>query len=265
MRMVFALGTLMLAGVLLGRPASGEITFERDVQPVLQKHCQHCHRPGEIGPMSLVNYEQVRPWAKAIRESVLLKKMPPWFADPNHGKFSNDRSLTQAEIDTLVGWADTGARQGDPTTASAPTQFVAGWQIGKPDVIFELAKEFPVPASGVVPYKWMTVPTGFTEDKWIQAVEVRPGNPAVLHHAVVYSRDPDSQYARDYPNGEFFEYIKEIIRMGKPKHRTMLNPPEEPVTCRPGPRVRMPSSSNRGKPGWSRPARISCFSCTTRR
>jgi hypothetical protein len=204
------------------------ITFERDILPILQKHCQSCHRPDEIGPMPLMDYQQVRPWAKAIRESVMLRRMPPWHADPAHGKFRNDRALSDREIQTIAAWVDSGAKQGNPKDAPAARLFATGWQIGEPDVIFEIPKEFHVPATGTVPYQWITTPTNFTEDKWVQAVEVRPGNPAVVHHAVVYSRDPDSTYAKQYPNGNFFDFIKEIARTPRPPHRTMLSPLDEP-------------------------------------
>src|SRR5882762_3906866 len=93
----------------LAAVAATNVTFNKDVNPILQERCQSCHRPGEVGPMPLLTYAQARPWAKAMREAVLLKKMPPWFADPHYGKFSNDRSLSQREIDTLVAWSDTGA------------------------------------------------------------------------------------------------------------------------------------------------------------
>jgi hypothetical protein len=204
------------------------VTFEADVLPLLQKHCQSCHMPGEIGPMPLLAYQQVRPWAKAIRESVLQKKMPPWFADSQHGQFSNDRSLTQAEIDTFVAWVDSGAKQGEPQQGLQPRRFQPGWRMGKPDVVFELAKEFDVPPTGKVEYMWMLVPTGFTEDKWVQGIEVRVGNPAVVHHAVIYSREPGSTYAKDYPGGEFFEYIGEVIRTPRRKDRTMITSLDEP-------------------------------------
>ena len=106
--------------------AAPDPTFYKDVLPILQNRCQECHRPGEIGPMPLLTYQQARPWAAAIKESVLLKKMPPWFADPKHGQFANDRSLTKEQIDTLAAWADKGAKQGDPKEAPAPRAFVEG-------------------------------------------------------------------------------------------------------------------------------------------
>jgi len=122
------------------------VTFSKDVAPVLQKNCQGCHRPGEAAPFSLLTYEQARPWAKAMKEAVLLKKMPPWFADPHYGKFSNDRSLSQKEIDTLTAWADSGAAEGNPKDAPPPRVFVEGWNIGNPDLVVETPKAYEVPA-----------------------------------------------------------------------------------------------------------------------
>jgi hypothetical protein len=145
-----------------------------------------------------------------------------------HCRFSNDRSLSQTEIDTLVAWVDGGAKQGNPKDAPPAREFASGWQMGKPDVVFEMAKEFHVPASGKVEYMWMMVPTGFTEDKWVQGIEVRPGNRQVVHHVVVYSREPGSTYAKNYQRNEFFEYIGEVIRTPRRKGRTMISSLDEP-------------------------------------
>src|ERR1700686_4413891 len=98
-------------------------TFNKEVLPILQKRCQDCHRPGEAVPMALIGYQEARPWAKAIRQAVITRKMPPWFADPHYGKFANARSLTQAEIDTVVAWVDGGVKEGNPKDAPAPRQF----------------------------------------------------------------------------------------------------------------------------------------------
>ncbi|MEO8028427.1 MAG: cytochrome c, partial [Bryobacteraceae bacterium] len=128
--------------------ASTPPTFYKDVLPVLQKNCQTCHRPGEAAPMSLLTYEQSRPWAKAIRTAVLQRSMPPWFADPAFGKFHNERRLNDAEIQTLTAWADAGAPAGKSKDAPKPVEFLEGWNIGKPDAVFEMAESFEVPASG---------------------------------------------------------------------------------------------------------------------
>lgn len=232
-RAMWRLGFVLLAfGIASAAPNStGSVTFHQDVEPLLQAHCQSCHRAGEIGPMPLLTYDQARPWAKAIREAVLTKRMPPWFADPNHGRYSNDRSLSQAEIETLVKWADSGAPEGDPQKAPQPIEFADGWRIGEPDVVFEMPKEFHVPADGEIDYQWIMIPTGFTEDKWVQAAEFRPGNPEVVHHSSVYTREPDSDYARNYPMGEFFVY-KGDGRSASPdsrKGRTMFSRPDHPL------------------------------------
>jgi hypothetical protein len=180
------------------------VTFYRDVLPVLQKNCQECHRPGEIGPMPLLSYDQARPWAKSIKQAVLAKKMPPWFADPAHGHFSNDRRLNDADVKTLVAWADAGAPEGNAKDGPAPVKWLEGWNIGKPDYTIEMPVEYHVPASGVIDYTYIIVPSGFTEDKWVQAAELRPSNRAVVHHANVSVRPPGSQTYRDYPVGVFF-------------------------------------------------------------
>src|SRR5258708_22560094 len=130
--------SLPCAAIAAAAPTpTAPITFQKNVLPVLQKNCQGCHRPGEAAPMSFLTYDSTRPWAKAIKQAVLTKKMPPWFADPHYGKFGNDRTLSQSEIDTLVAWADGGAKEGNPKDAPAPLAFVEGWRIGKPDLVIE--------------------------------------------------------------------------------------------------------------------------------
>lgn len=177
------------------------VTFTRDVTPVLQKNCQGCHRPGEAAPFSLLTYEQARPWAKAMKEAVLLKKMPPWFADPHYGKFLNDRSLSQKEIDTLVAWSDAGAPQGDPKDMPPPASFVEGWRIPKPDVVFEMPNTFEVPAAGTIEYQYIVVPSGFTEDRWVRFSEARPGNRQLVHHIIAFVREPGSKWLKDAQPG----------------------------------------------------------------
>jgi hypothetical protein len=177
------------------------VTFTKDVVPVLQKNCQGCHRPGEAAPFSLLTYEQARPWAKAMKEAVLLKKMPPWFADPHYGKFSNDRSLSQKEIDILAAWADAGAPQGDPKDLPAPVKFVEGWRIPTPDVVFEMPRDFEIPAAGTIDYQYIVVPTGFQKDQWVQLAEARPGNRVLVHHIIAFIREPGSKWLKDAKPG----------------------------------------------------------------
>src|SRR4030081_3439491 len=178
------LGILLCAGLWAAPPAK-DVTFHKDVEPLLQAHCQGCHRPGEAAPMSLLNYDDARKWGAAIKEAVALRKMPPWFADPAHGQFANDRRLSQDEIDTIANWADTGKKEGDPKDAPKPLTFAEGWMIGKPNAVVEMPNAVEVPASGTVDYTYVLVPTGFTEDKWVDKVEVRPGDRAVVHHGVM--------------------------------------------------------------------------------
>jgi hypothetical protein len=179
-------------------------TFTKDVAPILQKDCQVCHRPGEAGPFSLLTYDAARPWAAAIKEAVQLRKMPPWFADPAYGKFSNSTTLTEAERNTIVAWVAGGAPKGNPKDMPPPVDFVEGWQIGKPDLIYQLPKPYDVPVSGVVDYQHIIVPTGFTEDTWVQAAEVRPTDRSVVHHIIAFVREPKSNWFKGQKPGEFF-------------------------------------------------------------
>jgi hypothetical protein len=184
--------TLALTGRSFAQTKSAP-TFSRDVAPILYKNCASCHRPGEIAPMPLLTYEQTRPWAKSIREKVALDQMPPWHAAEPRGTFSNDRRLSAAEKETLIQWATTGAPKGDPKDLPPMPKFTDGWEIGTPDLVLSMAKPFEVPPSGTINYQYFTVPTNFTEDKWVQSIEVRPGARSVVHHILVFCREPDAQ------------------------------------------------------------------------
>jgi len=231
----FLLG-LVAPALTLAATIPSQSTFYKDVLPVLQNRCQQCHRAGEAAPMSLITYKETRPWAKAIREAVITRKMPPWPADPHYGKFSNDRSLSRAEIDTLVAWTDGGAPEGDPADAPKPAHFVSGWGIHKPDIVFEMPNEFSVPAAGTIDYQYIVIPSGFTEDKWVQEVEARPGNRQVVHHMIAYIRPPGSHWLKDARPGIPFVPVKEENR-DKRKHRRDEDnggPPELLVGFAPG-------------------------------
>lgn len=183
--------------VVGSKTASGankvSLSFSKDIAPIFYKNCIACHRPGEIAPMSLLTYKEVRPWAKSIREKIASREMPPWHLDSQYGKWENDRRLSQKEIDAVVAWIDDGAKEGNPKDLPALPKLASGWQIGEPDLIFQMPAEFTVPAEGSVPYQYFTVPTNFKEDRYIQALEARAGNLSVVHHIVMYTRDPGEQ------------------------------------------------------------------------
>jgi peroxiredoxin len=182
------------AGCLLERAGKSrvgkEVTYSRHVAPILQKRCQECHRPGEVGPFPLLTYEDARKRKNRIREAVLEQRMPPWHADPRHGKFLNDRRLSQAESETLLAWIDNDCPPGEDRDLPPPMKFPQGWKIGEPDKVFSMEKEFKVPAAGVLSYQRFLVDPGFKEDVWVQAAECRPGNRAVVHHVLVYTLAP---------------------------------------------------------------------------
>ncbi len=183
---------LVLSGVAALSAATP--TFNKDVAPLLQDHCQSCHRPGEIGPFPLLTYKQARPYAAAIRNAVLKRTMPPWHADPHYGKFKNDASMSQRNIDTIVQWASGGAPEGDPKDLPAPKKFTTGWGIPQPDVVFQLPHPYKIPASGTIEYLHWLVPSGFKKDTWVQFAEARPGDRAHVHHIIAYVREPGSNW-----------------------------------------------------------------------
>ena len=180
---------VLVVGVSASGPAKTSSTFTKDVAPILFNRCVDCHRPGEIAPMSLLSYQEVRPWAKSIRQKVVERSMPPWSADPHVGKFSNNPSLSQKEIDAIVSWVDAGAPKGDDKDMPPTPKFVEGWTIGTPDVVLAMQEEYSIPADGTVPYLYFTIPTNFKEDKWIQAMEIRPGNRSVVHHVIAFVQE----------------------------------------------------------------------------
>lgn len=179
-------------------------TFYKNIHPILQQHCQTCHRAGEIAPIPLVTYADVRKYAAAMKKMTSARKMPPWFADPRIGKWANDPSLTNAQIATIAAWAEAGAPAGNPQDAPPPWQWTQGWNIPHPDLVLQMTKPVPIPAKGDVPYTYEIVPTGFTDDKWVQASEVRPTSRDHVHHAVVYIRPPNSKWLRNAPIGRAF-------------------------------------------------------------
>jgi hypothetical protein len=189
---------LIFAGAALAaNESSAPVTFNKDVMPILQKNCQNCHRPGQIAPMSFLSYRETRPWAKAMKAAVALRKMPPWFADPQFGTFLNNHALKPGEIETIAKWADSGAAEGDPKDLPAAVKWPEGWQI-QPDVIIQ-GPVYDVPAhprNNVIEWISVTVPTGFTKDTWVTSVQIKPEHPAVAHHICMgfNPHSPDVKY-----------------------------------------------------------------------
>jgi len=179
-------------------------TFYEDVLPILQQHCQVCHRADEIAPMPLVTYAQTRKYAQQIKKRVMRRIMPPWFADPCCGKFSNNPSLTNQQIATLAAWADAGAPAGDPRDAPPAKKWAKGWIIPKPDDVVKMPVPIHIPARGIVEYTYEIVPTHFKKNEWVQMSEIRPSSRANVHHAVVYIRPPNSKWLAHAPVGEPF-------------------------------------------------------------
>lgn len=200
---------LSLAGLVAGiavwaAPNPGSVTFHKDVEKILQEHCQGCHRPGEIAPFSLLNYTDARPWAKAMKTAILTEQMPPWFADPKYGHFANDRRLSADEIKTLTAWVDGGAAEGDKKDAPPPLTFQDGWNI-KPDMVIEMPKDFHIAAKGTINYQNIRVKVNFPEDMWVVAAEMRAGNPKVVHHMRAIVLPPNATWMAKAVPGESYE------------------------------------------------------------
>ena len=185
--------SLIAAANMLAAP-----TFTKDVAPILYKSCAGCHRPGEIAPMSLLDYKSARPWAKSIRDAVLSRKMPPWFADASFGTFANDPRLSSEELATIKAWVHSGAHEGNPKDLPSKPAFNDGWQLGQPDDVIDIGEDYTVPP-GIDVYKYFVVPTNFTEGKWIRAAQILPGNRQIVHHVHV-SVEQDSKEAASAGN-----------------------------------------------------------------
>jgi peroxiredoxin len=197
-----------VTGCLIGRPpqpkAAAKITYAKHIAPIVQQRCQECHRPGQIGPMPLLSYDDVSNWSEMIREVVQERRMPPWHAAPGRLKFKNDRALSQQDRETLLGWIDQGCAKGEERELPAARKYADAWYIGKPDVVLTMPSEFTVPAKaprGGVPYKYVRVETNFEQDMWIQAAEAKPGNKAVVHHIIVYVFPKGNRPGRNLDDG----------------------------------------------------------------
>jgi peroxiredoxin len=185
----------------LDKPAvTGPVTYTKQVSRILQKNCQSCHRPGQVAPMPLQNYEETVSWSDTIREVVNERRMPPWHADPKFGSFANDRSLSAEDRSTLLAWIEGGCPKGDEKELPADKEFPEGWMIGKPDAVYSMQQTFTIPAkSGErgIEYQYFQVSTNFATDTWVQAAEAKPGNRALVHHIIVFIRPPKGREYND--------------------------------------------------------------------
>ena len=209
-------------GCLIGRireaKASAQVTYSNQIARIFQNRCEECHRPGEIAPFALSNYEEAVGWAEMIDEVVAEQRMPPWHADPKHGKFANDRRLSDEEKQLIHQWVIDGAPQGNPADLPAPRKYAVGWQLSQePDQVFHMSEaSYEIPAEGEVRYQHFTVDPGFKEDKWVRAAQVLPGNRSVVHHIIVYVVPPN---ARPGAAGRqhFIAYVPGYISNSFPK------------------------------------------------
>jgi hypothetical protein len=203
--------------------------------------------------MSLLTYAEARPWARAIGKAVADGVMPPWHADGAPGTFENERRLTAAEKDIIARWVEAGAPQGNPNDAATPPSFTDGWRIGKPDAVFEMPEDYPVPARGTIEYEFFYIPTDFTEPKWLRAIEVRPGNRALVHHVLVFYQAPAEGSASPpalRPNPEHSRLPANARNGNRPARR--LGPQRQLIaTYAPGtdPQVFRPDAALRLPPG----------------
>lgn len=193
-------------GCIIGRAhdpqADSPVTYSRDIAPILQARCVACHRGGEIGPFELTSYSEAAGWGEMMAEVVRDRRMPPWHADPKHGRFANDRSMPEDEKELLYQWVKNGCPEGSPTELPAAQRYTTGWQLPRePNLVIAMEEPYTVPADAGrdgVPYQYFKVPTGFTEDTWISAMEVKPGNRAVVHHSIVYVAPPGSKRREEF-------------------------------------------------------------------
>ena len=190
--------------------------FSEDIFPIVRARCQTCHQEGEIAPMAFTNYSDTRPWAKAIRDAVVSRSMPPWHASERSKlEFHNDRSLPQAEVQKIVKWVDAGAPEGPKIDYPKPVKAETGWKLGKPDVVLRVPG-YKVPARGDIPYTFVIRSVGLTKDRWIRAAEFRIDKRAVVHHMNAFIRPPGSSYLADFERDGFVVPTLTQRRVGRP-------------------------------------------------
>lgn len=225
-RVIAAMGVILGIGVLYSSAPAAQSpknapTYNKDIAPILYRSCVECHRPNQVAPMSLLSYQESRPWAKAIKSKVTSREMPPWFADPHYGKFKNDKSLSQDEIDKLTAWADAGAPQGTGTAPAAPQFAEGGWShpSGRPpDLVIEFPVDWHIAANGEMPNFNLYTPLPFKEGKLVSATQVLPGNFAATHHitTAVVNMPPGTVLGRGpaWPGGPVTDFVPVAAKEG---------------------------------------------------
>jgi peroxiredoxin/mono/diheme cytochrome c family protein len=216
--------TTEAVGCSIDRPgrteAQARTSYYRDVAPVLQKHCVACHRAGQIAPFPLTKYAEVQRRAATIERVVRAGRMPPWHANPAHGKFANDPSLTADEKRVIAQWVEDDCPAGNPADQPTAVNFPEEWSIPKPDLVLPIPSPFSVPAEGTIEYQYFEVDPGFREDRWIQAAEIRPGNRAVVHHCSVFLKPPGATEVAE--QGALGSFCLAAMAVGTPP---MILPP----------------------------------------
>ncbi len=193
------------------KSGSKSVTFNKEVAPIFFKNCAECHRAGEGAPFSVMSYKDVRPWAKSIKEKVANRTMPPWHADPHFGEFSNNRALSQQEVDTILAWVDGGAAEGNPKDLPEAPKFTNGWNISKPDVVIQIPEEYTYKV-GADEYQYFDVDPGFKEDKYVVMAEARPTNRKITHHIIAFIVPPGSANMAKMNTEQRFKAMESVLK-----------------------------------------------------
>jgi mono/diheme cytochrome c family protein len=203
------------------------VTFSKDVAPIFNKNCAECHRPGEAAPFSTLSYKDVRPWAKSIKEKVAKREMPPWHADPHVGQWANDRRMTTADIDTIVAWVDSGAKEGDPKDMPPAPKFAEGWTIGPPDKVFHMPEAFTLKPGTPDEIRYFEVDPKLSEDVYVQKAEARPNNREIVHHIIVFVKPPSTRNAppmNEEQRRKMQEWMEKESIFSEANHLTKVKP-----------------------------------------
>ncbi len=202
------------------------VTYTKDIAKIFNANCVVCHRANDMAPFALTSYKETRPWARSIKEKIISKEMPPWHADPKHGEFSNDRRLSQQDINTIVAWVDQGAKEGNLKDLPKAPEYNEKWRNGTPDIILTMPEEYTLSAEGTDEYVYKNIPTNFKEDVWVQAVESIPGNRKIVHHIIAFVQPPQRKTVKSAftPTKEMIENFKKKLAFTQEGSLTRTKP-----------------------------------------